>query len=78
MLVFRQVDEVVARFPEDVVPVLVAAATGSAASDFLRTEAFRMLGNILQRCLQDIFHYTLYHYSRSTISLVQLMNIKLY
>lgn len=37
------------RFPDVLVPVLVNAAEGAAASDFLRTEAFHLLAGILQR-----------------------------
>ncbi|CAM9621337.1 unnamed protein product [Scytosiphon promiscuus] len=44
-----QVEEVVKRFPEVLAPVLVKAAQKTAASDFLRTEAFRLLGGVLQR-----------------------------
>lgn len=44
-----QVEEVVRRFPAVLVPVLVKAATGAAASDFLRTEAFRLTSDVLQR-----------------------------
>lgn len=44
-----QVEEVVKRFPEVLAPVLVEAAQKTAASDFLRTEAFRLLGGVLQR-----------------------------
>ena len=45
-----QVEEVVRRFPDVLVPVLVYAAGGAAASDFLRTVAFRLLSDALQRC----------------------------
>ena len=45
-----QVEEVVKRFPGVLSPVLVKAAQGAAASDFLRTESFRLLAGVLQRC----------------------------
>lgn len=44
-----QVEEVVKRFPDVLSPVLVKAAQGAAASDFLRTEAFSQLAGVLQR-----------------------------
>ncbi|CAN0178962.1 unnamed protein product [Ectocarpus sp. 6 AP-2014] len=44
-----QVEEVVKRFPDVLSPVLVKAAQGAAASDFLRTEAFSLLAGVLQR-----------------------------
>ena len=43
--------QVVTGFPEGLVPVLVSVAEGAAASDFLRTEAFRMLTIVLNRYL---------------------------
>lgn len=46
---YAQVEEVVKRFPDDMVPVLVKAATGAAVSDFLRVEAFRLVGDVLRR-----------------------------
>lgn len=42
------------RFPDILVPVLVDAAGGAAASDFLRTEAFRLLSGVLQRCARCV------------------------
>lgn len=45
----RKVEVVAKRFPEVIVPVLVGAVEGTAASDFLRAEAFQSLSGILQR-----------------------------
>lgn len=45
----------VKRFPGVLSPVLVKAAQGAAASDFLRTESFRLLAGALQRCVLVLF-----------------------
>lgn len=44
-----QVGEVVKEFSVEMAPVLLKAATGGAASDFLRVEAFHLWGGMLQR-----------------------------
>lgn len=44
-----QVEEVVKLFPDEMMPVLVKAATGAAVSDYLRVEAFELVGGVLQR-----------------------------
>eukprot|EP00903_Cladosiphon_okamuranus_P021832 g20075.t1 len=48
-LTAMQVEEMVKRFPGVLWPVLVKAAQGAAARDFLRTESFRLLAGVLQR-----------------------------
>lgn len=55
-VIWTQVEEVVRRFPAVLVPVLVKAATGAAASDFLRTEAFRLMSDILTRYCSFSLH----------------------
>lgn len=50
-------EEVAKRFPKVLVPVLVGAVEGAAASDFLRAEAFQLLSGILQRYPMEQSYY---------------------